>query len=257
MSTTIQRKRLITDVARELRAVADEWDDRCGQAFEQLPSEEREVISGKRIECLSNAGLLVTEAIIDFGWRPGNRASRMVPRAHGARGSEEVEPYKQGALGFLRELVAWYYQNPEWRPPGFPEQDPLKIKRSIFSVDNVPGEELKKVLCVIADVLEKAHGPSVDSDDKQSKRVAESRTWTPPPGFVGRKTICQDAGFRKNGKNPAPSTIDVWVKRAEADGQAPEIIQDPATRENHYPSDWIKSQIDRWSPRPSKRNTST
>jgi hypothetical protein len=73
--------------------------------------------------------------------------------------------------------------------------------------------------------------------------------WTPPPGYVGRKTICNDVRFRKKGKNPSPSTIDVWVKAAERDGQPVKIEKAPDSGENHYPEDWIIEQIRRWNPR--------
>jgi hypothetical protein len=69
------------------------------------------------------------------------------------------------------------------------------------------------------------------------------KAWDPPPGYVGRKTICNDARFRKKGKNPSPTTIDVWVNAAVKVEKAPD------TGENHYPETWINEQISQWNPR--------
>lgn len=81
--------------------------------------------------------------------------------------------------------------------------------------------------------------------------------WTPPPGYVGRKTICRDQRFQKNGKNPPATTIDVWVRSSESAGTAVRIEVDPANRENYYPKDWVMQRIARWNPRPFKRKPGT
>lgn len=83
------------------------------------------------------------------------------------------------------------------------------------------------------------------------------RAWVPPLGYVGRKTICNDARFRKGGKNPPLTTIDVWVKAAEREGNPVKIEKAPDNGENHYPEAWIVEQIRNWNPRANKRNPST
>ncbi|NLX21651.1 MAG: hypothetical protein GXY55_08255 [Phycisphaerae bacterium] len=68
--------------------------------------------------------------------------------------------------------------------------------------------------------------------------------WIPPPGYVGVKTICNDARFRKNEKNPPRTTIDVWLKSDKL-----VVHKDPATQEVHVPESWILDRISRWTPR--------
>lgn len=74
--------------------------------------------------------------------------------------------------------------------------------------------------------------------------------WQPPPGYIGVKTICTDARFRKSGKNPPRSTIDVWIRAAERNKCKPRIVRAPDSQEVHLPEDWVLEQIKRWNPRP-------
>jgi len=92
--------------------------------------------------------------------------------------------------------------------------------------------------------------PNGDSAFTQGSQEARN-AWNPPEGYVGRKTICTHARFQKNGKNPAPTTIDGWVKSAKNNGQTIDIVKDPANQENHYPNDWIRERISTWNPRTS------
>ena len=80
-------------------------------------------------------------------------------------------------------------------------------------------------------------------------REEEAQPWKAPDGYVGRKTICNDLRFQKDGKNPVATTIDAWVKSAEHRSAPIQIVKDPATSENHYPEDWIMKRIALWSPR--------
>jgi len=73
--------------------------------------------------------------------------------------------------------------------------------------------------------------------------------WKAPPGYVGTKTICHGDEFRKNGKNPAPSTIQRWVDRASREGNPVKVVPARDTHENHYPREWIMKQLERWNPR--------
>jgi hypothetical protein len=75
------------------------------------------------------------------------------------------------------------------------------------------------------------------------------RQWTPRAGYVGRKTICTAKQFQKQGKNPAATTIDAWVKSAKRSGATIDIDSDPANGENYYPETWILERIGTWNPR--------
>ena len=94
---------------------------------------------------------------------------------------------------------------------------------------------------------------AVDPVDEDATRMSGSQAkWCPPPGYVGRKTICHNNRFSKGGKNPVATTIDGWVKSAERQGESVAIVQDPANRENYYPRDWIVERIGSWNPRTPK-----
>mgnify|MGYP001562712133 FL=1 len=84
---------------------------------------------------------------------------------------------------------------------------------------------------------------------EQKGRASVRAEWSPPDGYVGRKTVCADLRFKKKGKNPSPTTIDGWVKSAKNNGQPIDIEKDPANRENYYPEDWIMERIHTWNPR--------
>ena len=86
-------------------------------------------------------------------------------------------------------------------------------------------------------------------DDASRMRRSAPARWAPPTGYVGRKTICHNARFMKNGKSPSPTTIDGWVKSAERQGTPISIEKDPANGENYYPAQWIMERIATWNPR--------
>lgn len=92
--------------------------------------------------------------------------------------------------------------------------------------------------------------PPDDRAETPQAVTGPRQRWEPPEGFVGRKTICSDPRFQKDGKNPPPTTIDVWVKAAERSNKSVEIVKAPDSGENHYPEDWILDRIaNHWHPR--------
>lgn len=87
---------------------------------------------------------------------------------------------------------------------------------------------------------------------KSAKSVSD---WSPPAGFVGTKTIMMDARFRKKGKNPPRTTIDVWLKAARDRGESVQRHSAPDTRELFLPEKWVMKRIRSWNPRPLKNGT--
>lgn len=88
--------------------------------------------------------------------------------------------------------------------------------------------------------------PAQTSDSGGGKAMP---TWTPRPGFVGVKAVCNLPQFQKKGKNPPRTTIEQWVKSARGRGETVTIEKAPDSGENHYPEQWIKDCIARWNPR--------
>ena len=243
----VTEQRPITGIVETLRALPGEWDDRRGEEFDRLSSDERAAIQRKRLYHLATVGLSIITAILDHGWRPSNRCLELVESAHRARRLERTKPYEQGAIKFLGMFVKWYREHPDQLPPDAPVLGPLNLHLSSFRREDVPREDFTKTCEAIAWLMSGTPAP----------RVEEAEVWSAPAGFVGRKTICYDQRFRKQGKNPAPTTIDAWVKSAEQKGAPIKIEKDPANSENHYPEDWIMGRIAVWSPRSPKRNTPT
>lgn len=89
-------------------------------------------------------------------------------------------------------------------------------------------------------------------DEKRSGGVTPPKAWSPPLGYVGRKSICTLERFQKNGKNPPATTIDAWVISAAKVAQPVVIEKDPANQENYYPETWILERIATWNPRISE-----
>lgn len=111
---------------------------------------------------------------------------------------------------------------------------------------------------------------------EQGTEPARQKTWQPPPGFEGRKSVCTHQRFRKDGKNPPATTIDVWVKAAERAGRTVTHVRDPLSEERaddpvgrlehrellifhapdsgecFYPERWIMDRIRTWNPRHPK-----
>lgn len=75
------------------------------------------------------------------------------------------------------------------------------------------------------------------------------RSWEPPEGFVGTKTIIRDLRFHKNGKNPPRTTIDGWIAAAKQRGEAPERHYAQGSGELFLREDWVMNRIASWNPR--------
>lgn len=74
----------------------------------------------------------------------------------------------------------------------------------------------------------------------------------PPVGNVAVSTITHGAKYKKNGKNPARTTIQQWEKR-ESVAKA----YHPQSNEVAYPQEWVSRHWNKWSPRQPQRNTPT
>lgn len=72
--------------------------------------------------------------------------------------------------------------------------------------------------------------------------------WRPPPGYVGTKEIGIDNRFKKDGKNPPRTTIDVWLKKHPTTK-----IPAPDSREIHISETWVLERIAGWNPRSENR----
>ena len=108
----------------------------------------------------------------------------------------------------------------------------------------------------LADMTKRDNGAAARTANEPtlSKAGAEAggaspKAWKRLPNTVHTKEFEQDARFQKNGKNPAPSTVQRWVERSAREGKPVEIIQDPATHENYYPEEWFLEQWEQWKPR--------
>lgn len=89
-------------------------------------------------------------------------------------------------------------------------------------------------------------------DSIKSMPLGTSDSWSPPPGFVSTHEIETNSRFRKNNKNPAPSTIDGWKKRSVREGIPVKVIKGPSSPMNYYPEAWVLEQIKRWRPQKTK-----
>lgn len=115
----------------------------------------------------------------------------------------------------------------EWR-----EREDLFRKQRVslnVALDAVRGELVKSPI------------PPPDVADKTNVNAP----WSPPAGYVGSKTIEHDERFRKNGKNPPRTTLQLWQNRS----RDLKMVQDPASNENYYPEEWVREQIKLWHPR--------
>lgn len=74
---------------------------------------------------------------------------------------------------------------------------------------------------------------------------ADTARWTPPPGYVGVKEICNSERFRKSGKNPPRTTVAEWEKR---DSDVSRVTARD-TSEVYLPESWVIQKIAVWNPR--------
>jgi hypothetical protein len=70
---------------------------------------------------------------------------------------------------------------------------------------------------------------------------------SPPPGYVGSKTICSD--FGRDGRAIPRTTLQNWLDRADPPIK---VWRDPATHEVYCPTDWAHQQAKNWTPRASR-----
>lgn len=133
--------------------------------------------------------------------------------------------------------------------------DPIELNTwSRTLVRRLPRKVERIVACLMAwqQARERQLSPSPEkpAGDRTIPSSAQA-DWSPPCGYVGRKTVCTDKRFQKKGKNPSPTTIDGWVNSAKKQDQLIAIEKDPATGENYYPEAWIMERIATWNPRTS------
>ncbi len=96
--------------------------------------------------------------------------------------------------------------------------------------------------------------PAAERESEEGAGAAEgarisAKGWKPPLGYVGVKTICSDERFRKNGKNPARTTIHAWIKCGQRTGIPVSVLKAPDSQEVHVPENWVMDQISTWNPR--------
>jgi hypothetical protein len=87
------------------------------------------------------------------------------------------------------------------------------------------------------------------------QRSPSNRSWEPPPGFVGMTNIMFDMRFKKNGKNPPRTTIQVWTDKARKSGAlvvGETYIKAPDNKMVYVPESWVTGQIALWNPRADK-----
>lgn len=146
--------RPITGFVEMLRALPGEWDDRRGEEFDRLSSDERAAIQRKRLDHLATVGRSIITAILDHGWRPSDRCSELEEWAHWARGLERTKPYAQGAILFLGMFVEWYREHTDQLPPDAPVLGPLNVHLTGFRPEDVPREDFTKTCEAIAWLME-------------------------------------------------------------------------------------------------------
>jgi hypothetical protein len=126
--------------------------------------------------------------------------------------------------------------------PDDPDGWPYRYLRS--SARKLPARDKPHVRAILGEVRHDLEG------SRTTPEAPALRKWQPKAGYIGVKTICTDARFRKNGKNPPRSTIEVWMKRAQRIRKPVKVVKAPDSGEVHLPEVWVLKQVKRWNPRP-------
>jgi hypothetical protein len=128
--------------------------------------------------------------------------------------------------------------------------DPQELAKAEQAIDEY---EQRHRLAAILDVSTGVAPPVAATEERPFGEAAEEPSgakeaapaWTPPAGSVGAKTVCQDARFRKQGKNPSRSTIQRWERKARGG----RVGSDPRSGEIYYAEKWVEDRWGEWNPR--------
>lgn len=128
--------------------------------------------------------------------------------------------------------------------------DNLKMSESWESAK----DNARKLLCESVSLrrltfVALGHAKKVLVDNPEAE-LADDNQWEPPSGYVGLNSICGrdgipgDERYRKDGKNPARSTIQGWRERDN-----PHFERAPDSGELYFEEKWVMSSIKTWNPR--------
>jgi hypothetical protein len=169
--------------AATLRALPNEWDDRRGQEFDRLSSDERAAVQRKRVDCLSRAAKLLISAILDHGWLPGDRFLDLVDKAHWARNNERTRPYRRSAITFLGMFVRQCCEHARHLPPGMPTLSPVNLHDSGTRPEDVFRDDFERTCEAIAWLLEATAGPGSGAAqrlDVEGTDAPDEGEWSAP-----------------------------------------------------------------------------
>jgi len=156
-----------------LRALPNDWDDRRGQEFDCLTSDERAAIQGKRVERLSIAGKLLIKAILDHGWLPNDWLFGLVDEAKWAR---DGKLYERRAVPFLGMFVARCLEYSS-KPPDICDDEVGRNTSDRIDRDSLtPHERLRELTAILANGIHRLRGLSPASPERREVPAESSPT---------------------------------------------------------------------------------
>ena len=198
-----------------LRALPNDWDDRRGQEFDCLTSDERAAIQGKRLERLSIAGKLLIKAILDHGWLPNDWLFSLVDEAKWAR---DGKLYERRAVPFLGMFVARCLEYSSKLPPSLPPLVPLKCHHTGFRPEDTPRADFVQNCEAIAWLIEATAQPVPADRGSGSAEGGRSAPKTntemvQPPGGAANDEGANPAKPTPVPKRPSDDAFKAWRLR--------------------------------------------